>query len=51
VSDFEDALVVMVAEESGSSSIITRNAGDFTHSPVPAITPVAFLLLSQFFSI
>jgi hypothetical protein len=26
-----------------SEFIVTRNTGDFTHSPVPAITPVEFL--------
>jgi len=46
MSDFEDAVVAPVAEESGSRFIITGNTGDFTHSPVPAITPVEFL--SQF---
>jgi hypothetical protein len=44
--DFEDAVVAVVAWESGSAFIITRNTGDFTHSPVPAITPDDFL--SQF---
>jgi predicted nucleic acid-binding protein len=44
--DFEDAVVAVVAEETASSFIITRNTNDFTHSPVPAITPVEFL--SQF---
>jgi predicted nucleic acid-binding protein len=44
--DFEDAVVAVVAEESGSAFIITRNTGDFTYSPVPAITPAEFL--SQF---
>jgi predicted nucleic acid-binding protein len=41
--DFEDAVVAAVAEEADSEFIITRNTGDFTHSPVPAITPVEFL--------
>ncbi len=44
--DFEDAVVAVVAEETASEFIITRNTGDFAHSPVPAITPVEFL--SQF---
>ena len=43
MSDFEDAVVATVAEESGFRFIITGNTGDFTHSPVPAITPVEFL--------
>ncbi len=41
--DFEDAVVAVVAEETGSRFIITGNTGDFTHSPIPAITPVDFL--------
>jgi predicted nucleic acid-binding protein len=46
MTDFEDAVVAVVAEETASKFIITRNTGDFTHSPTPAITPVEFL--SQF---
>ncbi len=46
MTDFEDAVVAVVAEETASEFIITRNTGDFAHSPVPAITPVE--LLSQF---
>jgi len=44
--DFEDAVVAVVAEKTDSKFIITRNTSDFTHSPVPAITPIEFL--SQF---
>lgn len=44
--DFEDAVVAVVAEKSASDFIITRNTGDFIHSPVPAITPSEYL--SQF---
>lgn len=44
--DFEDAVVAAVAEGKGSDFVITRNTVDFTHSPVPAITPSDFL--SQF---
>lgn len=44
--DFEDAVVAVVAEVTASEFIVTRNTGDFTRSPVPAITPVEFL--SQF---
>ena len=46
MTDFEDAVVATVAETSGSSLVITRNTADFTHSPVPAISPLEFL--SQF---
>lgn len=41
--DFEDAVVAMVAKESSSSFIVTRNVGDFAASPVPAISPADFL--------
>ena len=41
--DFEDAVVAVVAEKSGSAFIITRNTGEFIHSPVSAITPTEFL--------
>lgn len=45
MDDFEDAVVAMVAETSGSSLVITRNTTDFALSPVPAISPAD--LLSQ----
>ena len=41
--DFEDALVVCVAEATGSDYIITRNVPDFAGSPIPALTPSEFL--------
>ena len=43
LSDFEDAVVATVAEDSGSVFILTRNVDDFEGSPVPATTPTAFL--------
>jgi hypothetical protein len=46
ISDFEDAVVAVVAEASGSALIITRNVADFMGSKVPAISPEDFL--SQF---
>ena len=46
MADFEDAVVAVVAETTRSKFIITRNVGDFAHSPIPAIAPVDFL--SQF---
>lgn len=46
MTDFEDAVVAVVAEQTASEMIITRNIADFTHSPRPAITPIEFL--SQF---
>lgn len=45
MDDFEDAVVAAVAETSDSSLIVTRNTGDFTFSPVPAVSPLE--LLSQ----
>ena len=43
LEDFEDSVVVAVAMATRSAFIITRNARDFTNSPVPAITPADFL--------
>jgi len=44
--EYRQTMPEVKAETSGSRFIITGNTGDFTHSPVPAITPVEFL--SQF---
>ncbi len=41
--DFEDAVVASLAEATHCGHIITRNVPDFAGSPVPAITPTAFL--------
>ena len=41
--DFEDAVVAIVAEATGSDYIVTRNVSDFFGSPVAAITPTEFL--------
>ncbi len=43
LKDFEDAVVAVVAEATGSQYIVTRNVVDFSGSPVPAITPAEFL--------
>jgi predicted nucleic acid-binding protein len=43
MSDFEDAVVVTTAEAAGCRWIVTRNVPDFASSPVPAISPAAFL--------
>ena len=37
--DFEDNVVVACAERWGLEAIITRNAGDFVHSPIPVWSP------------
>lgn len=42
-SDFEDAVVAVTAEITGSDFIVTRNVPDFVGSSVPAITPIDFL--------
>ena len=43
--DFEDAVVARLAEMAQCAHILTRNEADFTRSPVPAISPTAFLAL------
>lgn len=43
MDDFEDAAVAAIAETSDSAFVVTRNVGDFTQSPVAAITPADFL--------
>jgi predicted nucleic acid-binding protein len=42
-TDFEDAVVAATAARENADFIVTRNAGDFTKSPVPAISPADFL--------
>ena len=37
--DFEDAMQVAAAHAAGAQHIVIRNIGDFTNSPIPAITP------------
>jgi predicted nucleic acid-binding protein len=43
VKDFEDAVVAVVAEATGSDFIVTRNVADFAGASVAAITPLEFL--------
>lgn len=43
MDDFEDAVIACSAEAAGCAWIITRNAEDFSNSPVPAVTPTEFL--------
>ncbi len=43
LTDFEDAVVAALAKRTGCDYIVTRNISDFAGSPVPAITPLAFL--------
>ena len=42
--DFEDALQSAAAMACGAQFIVTRNERDFKASPVPALSPDAFLL-------
>lgn len=41
--DFEDALLAFCAKRHGLDYIVTRNAKDFSHSPVEALSPADFL--------
>lgn len=43
MSDFEDALQVTAAVAADVQLIITRNMSDYRRSPLPAMTPSAFL--------
>lgn len=43
--DFEDGVIAHAALESAVRLILTRNPSDFTQSPVPALTPEAYLNL------
>ncbi len=42
--DFEDGVVVAVAERTGCEWIVTRNVKDFEGSPVSVLTPQEWLL-------
>ncbi len=46
VSDFEDAVLVESALRWGADCIVTRDTGDFSASPIPALTPEEFLARS-----
>jgi predicted nucleic acid-binding protein len=43
MSDLEDAMQAASALAAGADFIITRNLRDYRQSPVPALTPAAFL--------
>ena len=45
LGDFEDAVVASVAARRGCDFIVSRNAADFSTSPVKAISPADFLKL------
>jgi predicted nucleic acid-binding protein len=42
VPDFEDAMIVALAESVAVTHIVTRNTTDFSRSPVKAVTPEEF---------
>jgi len=46
--DFEDAVIAAIAQREKADYIITRNARDFSLSPVPAIAPDLFLTNTEF---
>ncbi|MDR1211851.1 MAG: PIN domain-containing protein [Spirochaetaceae bacterium] len=43
VNDFEDAVIAAIAKRERADYIVTRNEADFRDSPVPAVSPAAFL--------
>jgi predicted nucleic acid-binding protein len=43
INDFEDAVVISLAESANCNFIITRNISDFKESPIKALTPEEFL--------
>lgn len=45
VGDFEDAMIIALAESAGATHIVTRNTADFRRSPVKAVTPEDFMRL------
>lgn len=45
VSDFEDAMIVALAESASATHIVTRNTTDFRRSPVKVVTPEEFIRL------
>ena len=42
-ADFEDNIQIACAVSSGVGMIVTRNAADFSHSPIPVMTPAEWL--------
>ena len=47
LADFEDAVVAACAISTRCAYIVTRNVGDFSRSPIPALTPEEFLALKD----
>ena len=48
ISDYEDALIACSGNRNKAEYIVTRNEKDFISSPIPALSPQAFL--QRFFS-
>jgi len=48
MTDFEDSVLCFAAKRLKADYIVTRNACDFTGSPVPALSPADFM--NRFFS-
>jgi predicted nucleic acid-binding protein len=44
--DFEDAMIVALAESAGATHIVSRNLADFRKSPVKTVSPEDFLRLT-----
>jgi predicted nucleic acid-binding protein len=42
-TDFEDNVQIAAALQSELDAIVTRNPGDFSHAPLPVLTPVSLL--------
>ncbi len=42
-TDFEDAVQIAAAQQAGMDVIVTRNTADYAASPIPVLTPTAFL--------
>ena len=42
-NDFEDNLQITCATRAGVDAIVTRNANDFVHAPLPILTPAELL--------
>lgn len=43
--DFEDAIQMLAANEADAEYLVTRNASDFTASPIPVVSPSELLAI------
>lgn len=41
--DYEDAVQISAAVSSGLDAVVTRNASDYTNSPLPVYSPDEFI--------